>query len=153
MVRTLAFAAAVALGAGASDAGCLVFCPKNGELTPAAAAQTLARDLGKDLPPGVTVLGMIDGGFQDRFVQVKLGADMQGTLSLLAALSADVKKPLQLGEVQTTVDEADWWDIDTRPDLVLVKASLGRFPYVIVGWAADPADTSRWLIYVLAFET
>lgn len=153
MTRLIAFAAAIGFWPKCADAGCLFLCRDNGELSLTEAAEVFTGDLGKSLPSGVTVLGMIDGGFQDRFVQVKLGSDTAGAIALMAALRADPARALPPGTAQTTVASADWWDIDTHPDLVLFEARLGRFPHVIVGRAADPEDPARWLIYVFAFET
>ena len=118
-----------------------------------AAAAVLARDLGTALPPGVVVVGMIDGGFQDRFMQIKLGADAEVTAALLSALKADMKRPLAPRFHQTTIAEAPCWDIDPHADLVVCDASLGRFEYAVAGVVPDPADAAPHLIYMIAYET
>jgi hypothetical protein len=156
-VRLAALAAMLALPLATppqpARAGCLIFCPKNDEVPAARAAQTFARVLGQPLPKGVIVLGMIDGGFQDRFIQVKLRATDAGAVAVLAALGV---APAAMGPMdgrQTTINPAAWWDIDTRPDLRGTDARLAGFPYAFAARARDPADPARWLVYVLAFQT
>jgi hypothetical protein len=152
MFRMVALVIGLVIGTTPAAARCLLFC-WNGELAPAEAVAVFERDLGAALPPGVTVLGMIDGGFQDRFVQIKLGADKVSTAALLVLLHADTKRPLAQGWHQTTITQARWWDIDTHADIMLYDARLGRFAYAVVGQIPDPADPRRRLIYVIAFET
>jgi hypothetical protein len=146
----LALGMATLLAAAPAGARCLIFC--NDIVQPEEAAAVFARDLGRALPAGVAVVRMIDGGFQDRFVQIKLRADAEGTAALLAALKVDTLRPLAPGSRHATITEARWWDINAHADLALYEARLGRFAHAEVAVAPDPADPARRLIYILAFE-
>jgi hypothetical protein len=141
-------------------AGCLIFCPANDEVRPFRARRAFERVLGQPLPDGVGVEGMIDGGFQDRFIQVKLKATDEGLSRLLGILKVDPASFGPMGDRQTTISPAMWWDIDTRTDLVGADATLDGFPYAFVARASPDANPIRppdapreWLIYILAFQT
>ena len=146
-------ALAVPVLSAPAQAGCLIVCPKNGEVPAARAPATFARILGQPLPGEVALEGMIDGGFQDRFIQVKLRATGDGLARLLSILKVDPAAMGPMGDRQTTINPAAWWDIDARPDLLGADAALAGFPHAFVARARDPDDAARWVVYVLAFQT
>ena len=150
-------ALAVTILPAPAHAGCLIFCPKNDEVPAARAAPTLSSVLGQPLPDGVAVLGMIDGGFQDRFIQVKLTANASGLTQLLSLLKVDDNAFGPLGDRQTTINAATWWDIDAHTDVTAADATLPGFAYAFVARAHDLPDSQAgdrtWTLYILAVQT
>ncbi len=151
--RRRLLAALLALSASPADARCLFFCGRNDEVTPEVGVMLFERDLGMPLPEGAVLTGMIDGGFQDRFIQVRLSATDDGAKALLGALDVDAAAMEPPSGEQLTIAGAAWWDIADRPGLTVARARLGTFAYALAARARDPDDTARWLIYVIAFET
>lgn len=130
---------------------CLIFCG-TGEVAADEAVPVFERDLRAPLPEGVVLTGMIDGGFQERFIQVRLTATEDGAAALLSMLNVapEAMKPAPGRDLAFT--EVDWWDTADRPDLTIAEARLGTFAAAWAARARDPQDPSRWLIYIAAHE-
>lgn len=147
--------AGVGLGlfTGPVQAGCLFFCDENDEVPPAQAGPALEAVLGAPLPPGLQVTGMIDGGFQDRFIQVRLRGSADGAAALWPLLGIDPATMRSPDGMQLTIAEADWWDVETRADALAALAVLRGFPNAWALWSASPDDPELIDVYLFAFQT
>jgi hypothetical protein len=139
--------------AEAASAGCLIGCPPNDEVPAAEAGTRFAEATGLSLSAGTRLVGMIDGGFQDRFIQVKLSADEAGAAKLLDALGLTEAAFGSPDGSQLTIAEASWWDVEAHPGLVLAPVKLDGFAYGHLARTRDPDEGGRWLFYLLAFQT
>ncbi len=100
-----------ALAASPAQGGCLIFCG-NPDLDPAGALDRFEVELRNPLPGGVTLIGMIDGGFQDRFIQVRLTATPKGAEALLNLMGQSLVTLGTQNVRLTGAEKAEWWDVD-----------------------------------------
>ncbi len=151
MIRAALLALLLSVQAGAAQ--CLLFCDEE-ILPPEQAAETFAADLGQPLPEGVTVLGMVNGGFQDRFIQVKLRAGDDAALqALLSALQVDPAALAAPEAAQLTITSAPFWDIEGAEDLRIATGTMAGFAHATVAVAPDPEDAGARFVYLIAFQT
>ncbi|EEW25800.1 hypothetical protein [Rhodobacter ferrooxidans] len=137
-----------------ATAGCLFFCDDAGKPLPAdKALASFTADLGAPLPTGVDLLALYEGGFNDRFGQVKLRASLEGRDALLALIVPPGGQFAPLNGQQLEIIKAPGWDPLSHPDLTVAAGRLGRFATTHVALAADPSDPALTLIYITAFET
>lgn len=140
---------ATAMAARPAAAGCLAFC--DDEVPAGEARSRFEATLGQPLPEGVDVLGMIDGGFQDRFIQVKLRATQGAAPELYALLGASEGAFAPVAGQQLVIAEAEWWDVLAR-DPQVAEGRLASFASVHVARSLEQ-DADAVLIYVIAFQT
>ncbi len=115
------------------------------------AVELFEAEIGASLPEGVVVLNYYEGGFQDRFVQIKLAATDAGLASLIATLPLGpptVYVPYAFG-----ISEFTWWDAGNHAEGTLYVGRYGSFPQASLLAVADPARPGAFLVYLMAFET
>ncbi|GHC44023.1 hypothetical protein [Neogemmobacter tilapiae] len=104
------------------------------------------------LVEGVTVLGVVDGGFQDRFVQIKLEVPDDVTLRRVLDSLAVTPDGFVPGEnAQMTIAAAPFWNPDEYAPMPVAQGRLLGFSFVNVGLARP--EKSRTLLFILAFQT
>lgn len=156
MFRFSAFALGVSLCVGwlpasPARAECLIFCADETETTGQKAKELFEADLGGPLPDGVTVQHHLEGGFQDRFVQVRLKATLEGGKALLGLLGTDPRDLRPDTAILSAPQGPGWWTPQQEHDLMGAEAKLGTFAYTSIGVAYD--NTGLLTIYIFAFET
>jgi len=107
---------------------------------------------GHPLPPGVEVIGFLDGGFQDRFIQSKFTAptnQLDSVLSGFGVSQADFNESWP----NPFTSEQPWWDIHDHSTVQQTEFSFAHFPYASLSIVADPENPEIMLFYLTAFET
>ncbi len=118
--------------------------------TGAEAAARAQAALGVDLPPGATVIGLVEGGFQDAFVQarIEVAGSLDAVLRTLgtnqAALGPD--PAAHLGPTGPA-----WWEDARRRKLRIAPAALPGFARATV--AVAPGEEADWTLLLWAFQT
>jgi hypothetical protein len=105
-------------------------------------------ELGVPLPAGVEVEGYLEGGFQDRFVQIKLSAPASAIAALLGRLGV-AQSDMGLREnVQWTIEAADWWDPEANPGMPNAAVTLPHLDSAHLGLALSPtgAPASAYIV-------
>lgn len=126
---------------------CLLGCDSN--LDQEAATSLMRRIVGDGPPAGVSVTHGVEGGFQDRFVQIRfsLAADRRDVLlAWLSVAGLPTRGPMpESGPVA-------WW-APAGVELDLWQVALDGFPHGRLGLAPD-ADRPGWLVaWLFAFQT
>ncbi len=119
---------------------------------PQSNASYVEASLGQPLPPGVVVDGILEGGFQERFVYIKMTAPETELHSIFDLLAVDNTTFRETGPAQSGID-APWWTINQHPGLFIAPATFGHFPQATISLAPDPADATVIFIYLFAHET
>ncbi len=148
--RALVLALTV-LAAPPAQAGCLIFCG-DPDLDPADALDRFEVELRNPLPGGVTLIGMIDGGFQDRFIQVRLTATAEGAEALLNLMQQSLATLGTRTAPLTGAEKAQWWDADTFSTMQTGQAKLDGFYETRIGIAPEPDAADRLAIFIFAFQ-
>jgi hypothetical protein len=138
--------------AAPASALCLLGCDTDLS-DPIAARAALESQLGQPLPPSVTVKHIRQGGFQDKFLQVRLSTDQEGMMALLPLLGlpadpTDPVDPAQLGP-----DDAGWFRPQDHIALFGGSGHLPDYAETIVGIAHFPGTYDQVTIYIFAFQT
>lgn len=103
------------------------------------------------LPPEAQVIGVIDGGFQDRFVLIKFtapAAQIDAVLTSFNVSQADFAESWP----NPFASEHDWWDIHTHAAVQQAEIRFGHFPDVGLSMVADPENPALMLFYLTAYE-
>jgi hypothetical protein len=137
---------------GAAMAQCLIFCDETIS-DPAEALRILESDLGATVPEGITVIGMIEGGFQDRFIQAKLLGDRAAVEAILSPHGASLATLMPSPTPYLGPDGPEWWDWQDAGDLAMLGTKTATLPYLIIAVRPDPATKGMFLIYLWGFET
>jgi hypothetical protein len=147
----LALAAALAAGPARTEEACwLLGCDdvSRGE----AAAALLRHDLGGPLPPGTKVVGLLQGGFQDRFVQARLSVEEADLPALLATLRVSEADLAPTDAPYLGPSAPAWFDWEAREGLRVGNGWTGTLAHVTVAVAPDRADPNRWVVYLWGFQ-
>jgi hypothetical protein len=132
-------------------AGCLIFCDEAVREGAEATAAFTAL-LGSDLPEGATVTHLLEGGFQDGFVQVRLDASPTAADTLLARLGT-ARDRLQPGTGQGFgATAADWWPEPTDR-LLRGEVRLAHFAFAEAALAGPGGGSASETLFLFAFET
>ena len=112
-------------------------------------------DLGISAPPGLRTVAARKGGFQDRFVQIRLSASQDGFDALLRALDLTrgdlgAETAPYLGPAGP--DAPDWWPEASGPFLTTGLPSP-RLDHLTLAARPDPGDPDRWQILLWGFNT
>ena len=119
---------------------------------PAKAAEYVQSEKLIALTQGVKVLGVVDGGFQDRFIQIKLEIPDDVTLrKVLDSLAVTPDGFVPGDNAQMTIAPASFWNPDEYAPMPVAQGRLLGFAYVNVGLARP--EKSRTLLFILAFQT
>ncbi|MCB6177316.1 hypothetical protein LHP98_04135 [Rhodobacter sp. Har01] len=110
----------------------------------------IEAETGQPLPRDTEVIGALQGGFQDRFVQIRLEMSGEGLDLLTKALKADSTGKPQ--DFQLEISKAPWWDLPARSDIAIGEAKFGHFAFAFIAFG-PAADKNRRDVYLLAFET
>jgi hypothetical protein len=114
-------------------------------------ADWMTAELGQPLPPGVAFTGVLQGGFQDVFVQIRLAVPRGALDPMLAALGTSSAALIDDPPLGRSIVNADWWGLEGRRFVRGGAARFGHFPYAAVFIAPEPDGShSLWLI---AFQT
>lgn len=116
------------------------------------AARNVEIALDAELPEGVTVPAMLIGGFQDRFVQIRLETPPEILPQVLTLFSADVDALNDAETVTMTASAADWWDVDARRDLRVTDGELEAFTFVGIA-VANNRSQGGLTVYVFASQS
>lgn len=107
---------------------------------------------GFELPPEARVIAMLDGGFQDRFLQTKLSVATDNVDVLLstfgtsrAALIPAAPNPFQ--------SDLEWWDLSSHATVLSGEIRLGSFTSARLSLVDDPGSPGMVLVYIIAFDT
>ena len=134
------------------QAGCLIFCDNTG-MNATDARAYLEAELAAPLPEGVEVLVMLEGGFQDTFIEVELAGPPDAISAMLRMLAIDpgTLEPVQAAEFGAAA--APVWSL--RPDMALhgAEGRLGHFAYARVAVTRVPDAAGHLRLYLFAFET
>lgn len=114
------------------------------------AAALIEAETGQPLPDGTRIVGALMGGFQDRFVQIRLEMTPEGLSALTATLQAGAGGKPQ--DFQLELQPAPWWDLPARPEVTIGPARFGHFAFAFIAFAPATA-AGRLDVYLLAFET
>jgi hypothetical protein len=158
MTRVRAALAAVALGAAlyspafAKDR-CVFLCGEENDATPAQARNLLTADLGGPLPAGLLVIGYVEGGFQDRILQVRLHGTSAGAQALLALLGHDMADLTPGTANMTAAIERDWWNLDAASPMLQIETYGPHLDYLTIGIVPDLSDPDLVTLYLLGFNT
>ncbi len=149
MRSRLAVLALIATFAGPAQALCLLGC--DAEITGVEATARLADLLGAPLPPGAKVLGLVEGGFQDAYLQARVSVSEPEFGQLLALMGV---KRSDLSAT-TTPDLGPpapaWFDPRVSEDLRSAIGDIPSFAYVTIVVAPEPDD--RYSMWIWAFRT
>jgi hypothetical protein len=137
---------------GPAQAACLAFCD-DGDIPVAKATALVEAELGAALPAGVEVLGLFEGGFQDRFIQVKFRAEAAAVPGLLMLLGTDAAGFGPVGTAQLTIAPVEWWTPERAAGLTIAPGRLAGFAETTVAMAADPETAGKVIVYLIAFQT
>lgn len=144
----LALALALAGPAAAQDR-CLATCDEVTTGTEAAARAPAA--LGVALPPGAAVVGLVEGGFQDAFVQVRIEVPRDGLEAALKSLGTHPAALRPDPDAGLGPPGPAWWEDARQGDLRLAPAALPGFAHAVV--AVTPGDGSGLTLLLWAFQT
>lgn len=111
----------------------------------------MAAELGQPLPEGVAFTGVLQGGFQDVFVQIRLSVPRGALDGMLALLGTSEDRLIKDPDLNRSIVDADWWGLEGRRFVRGGPASFGQFPYAAV-FIAPETDGSHSL-WLIAFET
>jgi hypothetical protein len=138
------------LAARPAEAWCLLlWCGTN--YSQAEAPERLAYLLGP-LPEGVKVERMLEGGFQDVFVQARLSVD-EGALPGLMAWANLTEADFGPDDYPFLGPETpSWYDYGNLDGLVVAEGQVG-WRYVTLAVAPDPEAPGRWRAYLFSFVT
>lgn len=124
------------------------------------AATRLAGYLGGPLPDGVVVSHLLEGGFQDSFIVVRLEANDPGLQQFVKLLGLTDEQFFTRNDAETAgqvldgaAEKPDWWDWQTTTDLRVAKTETPALPFLSVGLASKPGVLDRYVIYLWGFET
>lgn len=147
-MRALLLALAWALPAAAQDR-CLVACDEATEGLEA--AERLAVHLDYPLPDSVQVVGLVEGGFQDAFIQARLEVPEGDLTRLLSDLALDPAELAPRRSESFGPTGFGWWDAETRDGLLVGYGDLNAYDWTLVG--VTPSDEGVTTVYLWAFQT
>lgn len=136
-----------------ATARCLFFCADPEIIAPDKAAAVFARDIGAALPEGVAVVGMLEGGFQERFIQVRLRATPAGLDTLLGLRKLTRVDLKSGGAVDLGPEQPDWWDVAKAKNLRAANFGGTTLANLWIGVADDPVEKGVFAVYFFGFET
>lgn len=136
-------------GPAAAQDRCAVACDQ--VTTGAEAAARAEAALGVALPPGATVVGLVEGGFQDAFVQARIEVERGAMEAVLKRLGIDRTLVRPQPGADLGPPGPEWWEEARRKDPWLATATLPRFAYAVVGVA--PGAGKGFTLLVWAFQT
>lgn len=110
----------------------------------------LERRIGTPLPRSTEVLGFIDGGFQDRFWQIKLRVSDRELAALLAAFSAQSFQPTNT--FYFAQPNVGFWNPGMMPDQQTAQGVIPGFDTSQLLTAPDPDGAGFTLIYIFSFQ-
>ncbi len=96
---------------------------------------------------------MIEGGFQDRFIQAKLQGDRASVEAILSSFGASLATLLPAPTPYLGPDGPEWWDWQDAGDLAMLETRTAALPYLTIAVRPDPATQGMFLIYLWGFET
>lgn len=135
-----------------AQSDCLLFCDEK-ELSPAKAIIVFNGDLGAPLPDGVKMVGMLEGGFQDRFIQVRLTATASGVDALMALRGKKVADLTDGAAFDFGPERPIWWDVGNRSDLKGADFGSPSLANLMIGVAAEPKQPGQFAVYFFGFDT
>lgn len=127
---------------------CGLLCSDTVTSAPSEVTDLAAADLGFPLPPGVTPVAAREGGFQDRFIQIRLAASDAGLDALLASFG-HARADMDITTTYLGPPGPAWWPGPvTGPTIALTAPRLD-----FLTLAAEPAAPGQWHLYVWGFDT
>jgi hypothetical protein len=120
---------------------------------PLAARAALESQLGQPLPPSVTVTHIRQGGFQDKFLQMRLITDQDGMMAFLPLLGLPVDPTDPVDPAQLGPDDAEWFRPQDHIALFGGSGHLAGYAETIVGVAHFPGTYDQVTIYIFAYQT
>jgi hypothetical protein len=148
---TVALALAMALSAPA-QAFCLLGC--DAEISDSATATTAFQtQLGQPLPTSVVVEHIRQGGFQDKFLQIRLTTDQDGMTALLPMLGLVADPTGRVDPAQLGPDDLTWWTPQSQVALLGGPGRLAGYAETMVAVAPFPGTFDQVTIYIFAFQT
>ncbi len=151
-LMAMALATALSAPAFARDR-CVFLCGTETDAAPAEARGLLAIDLGAPLPAGMQVVGYVEGGFQDRIVEVRLHGTRAAADAMLALLGHSMAD-LDAGTFEMrAVIARDWWDLGSPTPLLHIETHGPHLEYLTIGILPDPSDPDLVTVYLLGFNT
>jgi hypothetical protein len=144
----LVLALALAGPAAARDR-CLAACDE--VMTGAEAAARAQSALGVALPPGAAVAGLVEGGFQDAFVQARIEVPRDGLDAALKSLGTHPAALRPDRDAGLGPPGPAWWEDARQGELRLAPAAFPGFAHAVV--AVTPGDGSSLTLLLWAFQT
>lgn len=146
-MRALLLALALGAPCSAQDR-CIVACDATS--TGPEAADRLALHLDHPLPGGVAVVGLVEGGFQDAFIQARLEVPAANLGRLLRDLALDPAGLAPRADEDFGPPGPAWWDPENEDGLVVGHGNLDAFASTLMG--VVPGETAT-TVYLWAFQT
>jgi hypothetical protein len=158
MTRVRAATAAMILGAALSGPvtakdRCTFLCGNETDATGTEAAKLLTVDLGGPLPAGLEVIGYVEGGFQDRILEVRLHGTRAGAEVMLALLGQKITDVSPDATPMAAVIARDWWDLEPAKPIPQIETRGPHLDYITIGILPDPSDPGMLTIYMLGFDS
>jgi hypothetical protein len=104
------------------------------------------------LPASARVTHLLHGGFQDRFVQIRLTVPRTDLPAVLAAFGVDPRELAAEPGRRLGASPADWWPIDGMAGLMRASGDLRGFHAAEVATIPDPQSPDHALIFVFAYQ-
>ena len=150
-MRALVFVLAV-LVAEPARAWCVLLCGPEQQLQGSEAADRLTNWIGP-MPPGVEVVGLAEGGFQDVTIQVRLLVNEKGLRPVLALLRVKKEALTVRDDLYMGPDAPRWFDWDSHENLRSAGGHTRWLDGLTVAVAPDPDVPGHWRLYLWGFTT
>lgn len=122
---------------------------------PAKVRALAEAELGIALPDGVTTIGAREGGFQDRFVQIRLDATDAGLRSLLDALGLARADLIPGGAGDIGPPGGPGWAEAPAEGIETTQFAPPHLAYMNLSIAPAPAPTgggNHWRVWLFGFD-
>lgn len=146
-MRALLLALSLAGPAVAQDR-CIAACAE--VTTEAEAAKRAQAALGLALPTGATVVGLVEGGFQDAFVQARIEVERSAMDALLKRLGIERTMARPSPDAYLGPPAPAWFEDVRSRDPWFAPATLSRFAHAMVGVA--PGEGTGFSLLLWAFQ-
>ncbi len=137
------------VGPAAAQDRCIAPCDEVTTGVEAAARAEAAP--GVVLPPDATMIGPVEGGFQDAFVQARVDVEPGATPVALKRLGIEPTAIRPGRGADLGPPGPAWWQEARRTDLLFVPATLPGFAHAVVG--VRPGDGTGYTLLIWAFQT
>jgi hypothetical protein len=117
-------------------------------------AAHLELEFGAPLPSGLTPIGLREGGFQDRFLQVALSVDAPGLAALQGLLGLAPDEFAEAPAPALGPAGEDWWDASALPGPFLIaQTATDHLDHLTIALHPDPDHLGHWRVFLWGFNT